>query len=73
MFLDTSKPQDYAKAVVREATKKQPKRWFWWGAKTTTVWFFNTFIGLWIWEPVMNNIFNLQKLRQQPVAQKKVV
>ncbi|KAF1999300.1 NAD(P)-binding protein [Amniculicola lignicola CBS 123094] len=58
-----STPEQYAQAVVREAIKKSPKRWFWWGASTTVVWLLRTFFGQWVWEYVFSGMFHLDKLK----------
>ncbi|KAF2014391.1 NAD(P)-binding protein [Aaosphaeria arxii CBS 175.79] len=62
----SSLPSEYAKAVVKQAMKRNPKRWFWYGSNTTTVWALRTFFGQWVWEPVFGGMFNLKKVRGQP-------
>lgn len=45
----TTTAHEYARSVVAEVTKRNPRAWFWTGATTSLVWFGDTFLPRWIW------------------------
>ncbi|KAL3473112.1 short chain dehydrogenase [Aspergillus californicus] len=58
----TTTPQEYAKSVVAEVTKRNPRIWFWTGATSSLVWFGDAFLPRWIWDWAFTREFNLAKL-----------
>lgn len=45
----TTKPEEYASAVVHEVTKSAPSAWFWYGAQTFTVRWCDAFLPRTFW------------------------
>ncbi|RFU78520.1 short-chain dehydrogenase reductase sdr [Trichoderma arundinaceum] len=60
----TTSPQEYAKSVVNEVTKVNPRAWFWTGARSGFVWFGDTFLPKTFWDWVFSREFNLAKLEK---------
>jgi 1-acylglycerone phosphate reductase len=52
----------YAKVVVDEALKKNPKDEIWTGKSSSLVWFIMTFIGRWMLDRRMEKVFGLRQL-----------
>ncbi|KAL2824215.1 short chain dehydrogenase [Aspergillus cavernicola] len=61
---ETTTPEQYAKSVVAEVMKRRPRAWFWTGARSSAVWFGDTFLPRTIWDWVFSREFNLSKLNQ---------
>ncbi|KAL3459591.1 short chain dehydrogenase [Aspergillus heterothallicus] len=58
----TTKPHEYARSVVAEVTKPNPRIWFWTGATSSLVWFGDTFLPRWIWDWLFTREFKLARL-----------
>ncbi|KAL2802552.1 hypothetical protein BJX63DRAFT_425991 [Aspergillus granulosus] len=58
----TTRPHDYARAVVAEVTKPNPRIWFWTGATSSLVWFGDMFLPRWIWDWLFTREFKLARL-----------
>ncbi|KAL4942699.1 hypothetical protein BDV06DRAFT_211603 [Aspergillus oleicola] len=58
----TTPPHQYARAVVAEVTKQNPRIWFWTGATSSLVWFGDTLLPRWIWDWLFTREFQLGRL-----------
>lgn len=62
---------EYAKYVVGEITKGNPKQWIWKGVFSWKVWFCTTIIGVWPLERFFRDSFGLNRLTSIVKGQKR--